>query len=319
MGKEGELWDDSILLKAFDDAMSKYKKMHVKKKTNASSIDGELLTSDVVADVSAHHHDNHDAVRLGEADENKNIVSNTETEMKEAKNLEPVEGNPCMDSHAPEAYIDSSNGMATFDAPKDCSYSQGEEDYNQLLSQYYELEEKRQHVLQQLQQFGSWNYQFSAEGCSSAYQWGACSTSQEHQLPANQASHPAVISSCCPYVCQTLVAPCTTYSACSLSGRCCGKTRMDTNASEDSGKLLSPVKNDIVKIAMGAAEKAIFSLKTTDNSNITEEKKKENEGEMVQSLTSETDLAVVLNAWYSAGFYTGKYLTEQSIAKQQHD
>lgn len=25
MGKEGELWDDSALVKAFDDAMSKYK------------------------------------------------------------------------------------------------------------------------------------------------------------------------------------------------------------------------------------------------------------------------------------------------------
>jgi hypothetical protein len=25
MGKEGELWDDSVLINAFDDAMSKYK------------------------------------------------------------------------------------------------------------------------------------------------------------------------------------------------------------------------------------------------------------------------------------------------------
>ncbi|KAK4845446.1 hypothetical protein QYF36_005195 [Acer negundo] len=315
MGKEGELWDDSLLIKAFDDAMSKSKKMHTKKKTNDTSIDGQLLISDAL------HHQNHDALRLEEAEENKNIVTNTETEMREAKNLAPVEGNPCMDSHAPEACIDSSNGLATQDAPKGYSDSQGAEDYNQLLNQYYEIEEKRQHILQQLQQFGSWNYQFSAEGYSSVSQWGACSTSQEHPLPASQACHPGVMCSCCPYVCQTLVAPCTTYPACSLADACRGKICMDTNASEDSGKLLSPVKSDIVKTAMGAAEKAISSLKTTVTSNINEEieKKKENEGEMVQSLSSETDLTVVLNAWYSAGFYTGKYLTEQSIAKKQHD
>lgn len=36
------------------------------------------------------------------------------------------------------------------------------------------------------------------------------------------------------------------------------------------------------------------------------EKKKENEGDVAQTNNSETDLTVVLNAWYSAGFYTGK-------------
>ncbi|KAK2662658.1 hypothetical protein Ddye_001232 [Dipteronia dyeriana] len=315
MEKEGELWDDSVLIKAFDDAMSKSKKMHMKKKTSDTSIDGQLLISDAL------HHQNHDALRLEEADENKNIVKNTETETREAKTLAPVEGNPCMDSQAPESYIDSSNGLATQDAPKGYSDSQGAEDYNQLLSQYYDLEEKRQHILQQLQLFGNCKYQFSAEGYSSVTQWGACSTSQEHPLPASQASHPAVTCSCCPYVCRTLVAPCSTYAACSLAGTCCGKICLDTNASEDSGKLPSPVKSNIVKTAMGAAEKAISSLKTTVTSNINEEmeRKKENEGEMVQSLSSETDLTVVLNAWYSAGFYTGKYLTEQSIAKKQHD
>lgn len=31
-----------------------------------------------------------------------------------------------------------------------------------------------------------------------------------------------------------------------------------------------------------------------------------NDGEITLSACSETDLTVVLNAWYSAGFYTGK-------------
>ena len=36
------------------------------------------------------------------------------------------------------------------------------------------------------------------------------------------------------------------------------------------------------------------------------EKSEDNGGEMTQNTSSETDLAAVLNAWYSAGFYTGK-------------
>jgi hypothetical protein len=34
--------------------------------------------------------------------------------------------------------------------------------------------------------------------------------------------------------------------------------------------------------------------------------KEKTEREIAQSTSSETDLTVVLNAWYSAGFYTGK-------------
>ncbi|XVF11106.1 hypothetical protein REPUB_Repub07fG0240400 [Reevesia pubescens] len=36
MGKEGELWDDSALIDAFDNAMFKYKKMHGKKNSEAN-------------------------------------------------------------------------------------------------------------------------------------------------------------------------------------------------------------------------------------------------------------------------------------------
>lgn len=36
--------------------------------------------------------------------------------------------------------------------------------------------------------------------------------------------------------------------------------------------------------------------------------KEKNKSELDQHNGSETDLTVVLNAWYSAGFYTGKYV-----------
>lgn len=173
-----------------------------------------------------------------------------------------------MDAHATEASADALNGLPTHDPPTDYLHSQGAEYHNQLLSQYYELEEKRQYVLQQLQQFG---YQYLGEGYSSVPQLGTCSTSQENPHPAGQASHPAVISSCCPYVCQTLVSPCTAYpSCCSLPRTCCSTICVDASASHCTGKSTFPVKDDIVKTAMGAAGKAISSLRTTVNSTITE-------------------------------------------------
>lgn len=50
------------------------------------------------------------------------------------------------------------------------------------------------------------------------------------------------------------------------------------------------------------------------------EKEKDGErkgADVAHSASSETDLAEVLNAWYSAGFYTGKYLTEQTVARKR--
>ncbi|XP_031250742.1 uncharacterized protein LOC116108636 [Pistacia vera] len=300
MGKEGELWDDSALVQAFDDAMSKYKKMHSKNRNDVASVQEQT---------AALHLEDHAAIRDGGDDY---FVSKTETGMIEGKNLAPVEENPCIGS-TPEPYVDLSKGVVMQEAINGYTYSQGTEDYNQLLGQYYELEEKRQQILQRLNQFGNWNYQCSGENFSTGAQWGT-STSQEYQLPPSQTSHPAVACSCCPYVSQCCLAPCTTCSACSLGGACNGKTCTDTNAVTGSGKLPSVVDSDIVNTAMGAVERAISSMKTNEEI----EKKKGNEGDIAQTNDSETDLTVVLNAWYSAGFYTGKYLTEQSFAKNQH-
>lgn len=187
--------------------------------------------------------------------------------------LMPVEEDPFVDSHAPETYLESSNGLATHDAVKGHSCSQGAEDYNQLLSQYYELEEKKQQILQQLHQFSGWNYQFSGEGSSSAAQWGTYTTSQEHPVPASQESQ-TVVCSCCPYGCQFLVAPCMAYSSCSLGRTCSSKTCTDKNAAAASRKSPSFVNDDIVNTAMGAAEKAISSMKSkiSVNPNINEGK-----------------------------------------------
>ncbi|KAK9274639.1 hypothetical protein L1049_021890 [Liquidambar formosana] len=313
MGKEGELWDDSALITAFDDAMSKYKIMHGKGNRGSSTEVGKSKSS-TGENVSAHVDEGHDAKRLLEADDNSNVASSTITEIGEVNNSSPVEENHGVDSCTPEPYIDSSNGLNMQDALKDYPDSQGVEDHAQLLSQYYELEEKRQQILWKLQQFDSLNYQCSGEGSGSGVQWGTCATSQEHQVPTNHASNPTVVCSCCPYLCPYMVAPCTSLPACSLGGTCVGKTSTDATAAMGPGKSCPLEDGNIVKTAIGAAEKAISSMKMKPS----EKDEEQQEGKMAEGTSAETDLTDVLNAWYSAGFYTGKYLMEQSIAKKGH-
>ncbi|XWS38795.1 hypothetical protein CRYUN_Cryun19dG0160800 [Craigia yunnanensis] len=319
MGKEGELWDDSAIIDAFDNAMSKYKRMHDKKNSEANV----FAVSDQSADEAIKHRD---------AGENCNVTSNTGIETEEAKDLQPIKENNAVHSQTPEPYIDSSTSLRMQDKQdgnKGYSDLQGAQDYNQLLSQYYEVEDKRQKILQQLQQFGGWNYQDSAEGSSAAAQWSTSCASQEYLIPTSQASHSSVIS-CFPYVCQSLVTPCTSYPCCSLGGTCVGETSTEQNGAMAHGNILTVIDDDIVKTAMGAAEMAISSMttKASIDPNVKEGKfifalnaedkeKKDDKGEMSQNTSYEADLTVLLNAWYSAGFYTGKYLMEQSIAKKK--
>ncbi|XP_039036260.1 uncharacterized protein LOC120173030 isoform X2 [Hibiscus syriacus] len=292
MGKESELWDDSALIDAFDNAMSKYK-MHGKKKSEA--------------DVSVSVHQSGDeATKHGDAGENNNARVITGKETEKAKDLEPVKDNHTVKLQTPEPY----------------GYSdlQGAQDYNQLLRQYYEVEEKRQTILLQLQQYGSWDYRYSAEGSSTGAQRGTSCVSQEYPISTSQASQSTSVCSCCPYVCQSLVTPCTSYPCCSLDGISVGKTSTDRNGSTSHGNLPEIINSDIVKTAMGAAERAISSLtkKASINSNVNEENKEKKDGEAETNHGNcETNLTELLNAWYSAGFYTGKYLVEQSIAEKR--
>lgn len=74
------------------------------------------------------------------------------------------------------------------------------EEYNHLLKQYYELEEKRQKVLEQLYQCGAggWNYQDVNAGSDVGTQWGTSAANQEHPVSASQPSHYPEIPSYLP-------------------------------------------------------------------------------------------------------------------------
>ncbi|KAJ0112744.1 hypothetical protein Patl1_03581 [Pistacia atlantica] len=268
MGKEGELWDDSALVQAFDDAMSKYKKMHSKNRNDVASVQEQT---------AALHLEDYAAIRDGGDDY---FVSKTETGMIEGKNLAPVEENPCIGS-TPEPYVDLSKGVVMQEAINGYTYSQGAEDYNQLLVLGHSG------VLLLLKNMNSLRAKHLIR-----------------LLPVHVAR--MFLNVVWPLAQHVLLVLWVVLAMV--------KTCTDTNAATGSGKLPPVVDSDIVNTAMGAVERAISSMKTNEEI----ENKKGNEGDIAQTNESETDLTVVLNAWYSAGFYTGKYLTEQSFAKNQH-
>ncbi|XP_015897726.3 uncharacterized protein LOC107431355 [Ziziphus jujuba] len=310
MGRQGDLWDDSALINAFDDAISSFKKMHSKKSNDGLTDKGEDHVH-VLAGVG----DTEQATRQADTNEETNFASDTAAEVGQSSNLSVAKENHCVGPNVHESSTQGAEEVQNIN-----SHSQGAEEYNRLLNQYYQLEEKRQKILEQLHQFGSWNYQYSGEG--SGY-----GTYQEHSLSANQSCNPNVVCSCCPYGCQGAVAPCTSAPACCLGGPYACNSCPDASAVTDPGRSFPLEDGDIVKTAMGAAERAISSMKmkssgdfNADEASKEEEKEKgKNERVMVQSTSSETDLSVLLNAWYSAGFYTGKYLVEQNIAKRRQN
>lgn len=127
-------------------------------------------------------------------------------------------------------------------------YSNGPEEYNKLLNKYYEIENQRQHILQQLNQYSNWNYQ---------YPFSSTSTAEEYQTSVPQ---PYETVACqCPYGCQSWVVPCNSSDA-----ACSGGNHIDTTChAKDSqnGNSGSQKDPDFVNTAIAAAEKALALTK----------------------------------------------------------
>ncbi|KAF5198674.1 Survival motor neuron protein, partial [Thalictrum thalictroides] len=258
--KQADPWDDSALLNAFDHAITKYKKMH-KKERFESSIEGETVVTG-------------SSEALCTPDVLEETPLTTTSSLKDAGDAYDsllVEENHQTDSHPQEPHKQTSNGTHMQETLEEYIDSQGLDAHNELLKQYYELEEQRQKVLQQLQQAGYWNNQYSGDLQDPSGQWGTCSA-QEHQDFNGQASHPTVVSYCSPCVCPCLVTPCLSMPPCSLGGACFGKK--DTagtpiTCTSGPGKLSSLDDDTIVKTAMGAAERAISSMNLKASSSYT--------------------------------------------------
>ncbi|KAI4346944.1 hypothetical protein L6164_007806 [Bauhinia variegata] len=316
MAKEGDLWDDSALINAFDRAISSYKVMHGNKTKDCTADKAEQREPlEIPKDIESSNELENPETRR-DTDEKDNVPLTNAPDSGETSNVSSLEENQPVNSHAAHPYLDTTsnqNIQGTADAHSGYPDGQVADDYSQLVSQYYELEEKQQKILEQLNQYGGWNYQYPTD----ASNFGApYSNLQQYSTPACQASHPNVLYSCCQCFSQCSLAPCASVPGCSLCGTCVGKTCKDDSVATGPERLGQD--SQILKTAMGAAERAMSTIRTTisADSNMKEEKEIKH-SELDRCTDSDTDLTELLNAWYSAGFYTGKYLAQQSMANRR--
>ncbi|KAL6550468.1 hypothetical protein OROMI_020956 [Orobanche minor] len=279
MGKGG-LWDDSVIVKAFENAVSKYKVIH---RMSGSNV-GEKADTNTEENLPASEADN-GSNNFRSDDENlqndDNLLQTT------AKTGETAEF-PQIKENLPLEQDSSAKCLGSFNIQS--WYSSAPEEYSQLLTKYYELEGQRQQVRQQLNQYNC-NYQHPVPGTS---------TSKEYQASVPQPYD--TVTCYCPYGCQNWIVPTNILPASCSGDTCIGKS---CNGIPRQGNPIPPEDTDFVKTAMLAAERALSSL--TKEANGVKGKQIGTEiGHFAESTESSTDLYVVLNAWYSAGFYTGK-------------
>ncbi|ONK55760.1 uncharacterized protein A4U43_C10F710 [Asparagus officinalis] len=329
MGKGNDPWDDSALTDAFDRAMSTYKKMHLKGNHGGSvkegkhASDGNEKDTDVIGKAAGH---------VEPGDESNKISDNTKETFVPYDNQEMAtkdsnqENHFSAGEHVPESGPCSSGLPPTDENTYDYSNQQSV-DYAQLCKQYYELEDQKQKLLQQLHQANYWNYQTPAS--SSTYQ-----LPQLSEYNGSEYGPQTACSLCsCHCIAVPVVSTACTMGAVSAGGyscpshlACCSVSQAHQVPVDDGQNATATVKcvedpvnvaradDSAIKAGMWAVERAINSMKLELSATSNDGKGKQSvlESNASQSISSDTDLTAVLNAWYMAGFHTGRYLSEKS-------
>ena len=206
-----------------------------------------------------------------DADEKSNIPATDAPASDETSCVSKLEENHQVESQVDQICLDSTSGQGIESEHNGYAYAQGVDDYNQLVAQYNELEEKRLKILEQLNQYSGWNYQYAATAASSGVHY---SNAQDYSTSAYQVSDPNVVCTCCPCFSQCMLSSCTSVPACSLGGSCVAKP-CNHHSVEMDHKMSFPFEDDkIHEIAMGAAQRALSTIRTTisDDSNVNEGK-----------------------------------------------
>ncbi|XP_051145664.1 uncharacterized protein LOC127261376 [Andrographis paniculata] len=323
MGKEGDLWDDSALINAFTSAISKYKTMHG---IEASS-NGKVEDNKVEEELQATEVDTQSKQFGGSNIENiQNDDKVFDAPETTAKIEETVELNKIKENHPRELtfstdHVGTSNGQTGLSSiskyPSVGSYPPGnhtitsdtniqneaalnsndQEEYNQLLNKYYEIEDQRQRILEQLNQYNN------------------CYSQNPDQHQEAYVPQPYSTVACnCSYGCENWVAPCNSLPNTCLGGPCTDESCHGFFKHDEKRNSIPAPDHNYVQTAMAAAKTALSSLKL-ETSSIPHSSA--SQGDLAKCTEPATDLGVVLNAWYSAGFYTGKYLSEKSFENKK--
>ncbi|CAM9002477.1 unnamed protein product [Rhodiola kirilowii] len=301
MGKnDGQLWDDSALIDAFEDAVSSYKMMHKMKQIDVLKEDDKAGDGSMEETIDG---------------ETKSHIEMVSTSDIDASNSE-IQAISLMEEKKVDE--DVSNGKAEQEAVEGYSNAQPDADYHLLVSHYYELQEKLLSTWEQLQQFGNMSDQWPNNTAEVGLSDGA-GKGEASGVPSDAphaASQPHSVCCCCP-----CTEECMVYSSCpeNVCKLCPGTGSEKLPCGEDS---------EITRMVMRAAEKAISSIKIQTSGQQEGEPKffsrngkvsLENKDKDSVDDGCETDISTVLNAWFSAGLATGKYLTEQSNSRRKTD
>ncbi|KAH0448573.1 hypothetical protein IEQ34_022373 [Dendrobium chrysotoxum] len=332
MMKGTELWDDSALINAFDAAMKSYKEMHTEY-SHERALDREKDDK---------NNKKNDTVPTEEAPRGRQIEP-------EDNNLDvEITASSCNNAAATsdpftQEDIGASCSVPGFNPPlisdhpcvnpKFDGYSDHQNlDFNELLKQYNELEHKKEKIVEQLWQANYWNYQTQLP----------CPTTQQQQVSVSSGSENVPNNSCpwCAYQCPMASALSVGHACCPLPILCCsgsqvhqeaGGAHCSINHDKCSSVTSFPMNtmNHLVQEDGRAVETGPMPVELVKNSvkedlamafNLHEERKTGEDDSSSKDLSStsgKTDLNSVINAWYWAGYHTGRYLLEQEQSGKQ--
>ncbi|KAI0489237.1 hypothetical protein KFK09_029079 [Dendrobium nobile] len=340
MVKGTELWDDSVLINAFDAAMKSYKEMHTEY-LNERALDREKDDK---------NNKKNDTVPIEEALRGRQIEPeynnlDVENTLKESCTSSCNNAAATSDPYTQENDIGANCSVPGFNPPlisdhpcvnpKFDGYSDRQSlDFNELLKQYNELEHKKEKIVEQLWQANYWNYQTQLP----------CLTSQQQQVSVSSVSENVPNTSCpwCTYQCPMTSALSVGHGCCPLPILCCsgsqvqqevGGTHCSTNHEKCSSVTSFPMNtmNHLVQEDGRDVETGPMPVELVKNSvkedlamafNLHEEKKNgevDSSSKDLSSTSLKTDLNTVINAWYWAGYHTGRYLLEQEQSDKQNE
>lgn len=305
-GKGAELWDDSALITAFDAAMTSYKEMHAEcsgRVLDNEKDDRDSKESDTVLTEKAKS-----GRQIESEGNNLDVEDNTKETCTPSCNNAAATNDPftreydvganlCVPEFNPPVISEHSCVNPKFDG---YSYHQSL-NYDELLKQYNELEHRKEKIVEQLWQANYWNYQTQVQ----------CPASQQQQISVSSGSELAPNSSCPWCTCQrpmVSVLP-VGYACCPQHILCCSGSQVQQEAGVQTDDRAVETGSMPVELLRDSVERDLSRASNLDE----ETKKREDDasGKDLSSTNQKTNLISVINAWYWAGYHTGRYLLEQ--------
>jgi len=351
--KDTTLWDDSALLNAFNNAMTKYRDMHKNPSKDIGLGDDAKTGTETVDDGhnkatrdTSSEERNEETLEATVRDSYSSLPDSGATGQaaESQHNCAPGQAAESQHNSAPREAAESRNNCTPGQAHGSESYgaydtwpsmqvNHGDE-HARLVSNYYDLEKQRQEVLQQLYQFNGWNCQITNEQATSSAQWNGYASFQGIQGASYNPQYCPMLPYChtCPYwptqppLC---MGPCSRYAPCASSGagisnnephcQCWYRNTplpTELNNTVEPSKPL-PAEDNITESILEAVKKATSTAKE-EMSRVDNEFRGEMEIDKSGEGSSDADVTEMLHAWFSAGFYTARCLSRKASVEKKH-